>query len=247
MHVVRSLALGTFVVALLSAPVPGLDAQATASLTGVVVDDLNNVPLVRAVVSIPKLGLQTATDANGQFLLEGVPAGGHEVKFESHGYVGVVERIMLLGTDFLQIRLDPMAAVLDQIMVIAGRTPSVPVVARDTRTPDGERPWQSALDVLESQIPGVVVRRGGGLANGAAILIRGVNSFRSDGAPVVIVDGVRLASTQTGQNSFHVLDLIPADAVARVRVIKSAAEASLYGNAANGVILIETIRGDEQN
>lgn len=244
MHAVRALALGIVLVAL-SGHVSALDAQGTASLTGVVIDDLAGVPLAGATISIPGLGVQTLTDVNGQFLLEGVPAGGHEVKFESHGYVGVVERLMLTGTDFLQIRLDPMAAVLDQILVIAGRTPTVPVVARDTRTPDGQRPWQSALDVLEAQIPGVVVRRGGGLANGAAIIIRGVNSFRSDGAPVVIVDGIRLESAQTGYNSFHLLDMIPADAVARIRVIKSAAESSPYGNAANGVILIETVRGDE--
>jgi len=245
MHGVRSLAVGVLLAAALAGQVRSLEAQASSSLTGVVVDDLNGVPLMGATVSIPKLDVRTQTDRNGQFLLEGVPAGGHEVKFESHGYVGVVERLMLTGTDFLQIRLDPMAAVLDQILVIAGRTPTVPIVSRDTRAPDGQRPWLSALDLLEAQIPGVVVRRGGGLANGAAILIRGVNSFRSDGAPVVIVDGLRLESTQTGYNSFHLLDMIPADAVARIRVIKSAAEASQYGNAANGVIIIETIRGDE--
>jgi len=244
MHAARAFTLGV-ILAALAWLVPPLEAQGTASLSGVVVDDLNSVPLAGATISIPGLGVQTVTDVEGQFLLEGVPAGGHEVKFESHGYVGVVERLTLSGTDFLQIRLDPMAAVLDQILVIAGRTPSVPVVTRDTRTPDGQRPWQSALDVLEAQIPGVVVRRGGGLANGAAILIRGVNSFRSDGAPVVVVDGIRLESAQTGYNSFHLLDLIPADAVARIRVIKSPAESSQYGNAANGVILIETVRGDE--
>lgn len=248
MRAVRSLAVGMLIVVVLSGFVSTVMAQGTASLAGVVLDDLNGIPLSGALVSIPRLSLQTATDANGQFLIDGVPAGGHEVKFESHGYVALVERVTLTGTDFLQIRLDPMAAVLDQILVIAGRTPTgAPVVARDTRMPEGQRPVVSALDLLETQIPGVVVRRGGGLANGAAIIIRGVNSFRSDGAPVIVVDGLRLESTQTGQNSFHVLDMIPAESVARVRVIKSAAEASQYGNAANGVILIETVRGNEQN
>jgi hypothetical protein len=221
-----------------------LAAQGPAALAGTVVDDLNSVPLVNAVISIPRLDVRTLTDVNGQFLLE-VPAGAHEVKFESHGYVAVVERIVLTDTEFLQIRLDPMAAVLDQIMVIAGRTPAVAIADRNVRTPDAQRPWQSALDLLEGQVPGVVVRRGGGLVNGAAILIRGVNSFRSDGAPVIVVDGVRLESTQAGTNSFHVLELIPADVVTRVRVIKGTAEASGYGNAANGVIVIETIRGNE--
>jgi hypothetical protein len=224
-----------------------LDAQAPASLSGTLVDDLNGVPLVNALVSIPKLGLQAMTDGNGQFMIEGVPRGPHEVKFEAHGYVGVTERLTVADADFLQIRLDPMAAVLDQIMVMAGRPPGAGVPVRAMRAPDPQHPWQSALDLLDGQVPGVVVRRGGGLANGAAILIRGVNSFRNDGAPLIIVDGVRLESAQTGQNSFHTLDQIPAETVARIRVIKGAAEASAYSNAANGVILIETVRGDERN
>jgi iron complex outermembrane receptor protein len=224
-----------------------LGAQGSAALSGTVVDDLNGAPLAGAVVSIPGLDVRATTDASGQFLLDGIARGAHEVRFESHGYVGVVERILLTDAQFLQIRLDPVAAVLDEIMVLAGRAPSRPVVVRNVRTPDGDHPWQSALDLLEDQVPGVTVRRGGGLGNGAAILIRGVNSFRSDGAPLVIVDGVRLDGSQTGQNSFHTLDLIPAESVASIRVIKGAAEGTAYANAANGVILIETLRGDERN
>jgi hypothetical protein len=242
----RTLAVALYMAASSFALASSLRAQGSASLSGIVVDDLNNLPLSNAVVSIPKLGVRVLTDVTGQFLLEGVPAGAHEVKFESHGYVALVERIAVVETEFLQIRLDPMAAVLDQIMVIAGRSPASVAPVRDVRTPDGQRPWQSALDLLEGQVPGVVVRRGGGLANGAWIFIRGVNSFRSDGAPVVVVDGVRLDNTQAMSNSFHTLDLIPADVVSRIRVIKSAAEALQYADGANGVILIETIRGGEQ-
>jgi outer membrane receptor protein involved in Fe transport len=241
----RGWAIGIVLVGL-SGLVSTLEAQGAAALSGTVVDDLNSVPLVNAMVSIPKLGLQAVTGADGQFLLEGIPGGAHEVKFESHGYVGVVERIMLTDAAFLQIRLDPLAAVLDQIMVIAGRTPTTTTQVRNVRTPDSQRSFQSVLDLLEGQVPGVVVRRGGGVANGVAIFIRGVNSFRSDGAPLIIVDGVRLDNTQTGQNSIHTLDLIPAEVVSSIRIIKGAAEASAYSNGANGVVLIETMRGEAQ-
>jgi len=243
MHRTRILTVGAFIGASF-AIVTTLQAQGAGSLSGTVLDDLNGVPLVNAMISIPSLDVQTLTDANGQFLLDGVPPGPHEVRFESHGYVAVVERITVVETEFLQIRLDPMAAVLDQIMVIAGRTPASTAPVRNVRTPDGQRSFQSVLDLLEGQVPGVIVRRGGGLANGVAILIRGVNSFRSDGAPLIVVDGVRLDNTQTGYNSIHTLDLIPADIVTRIRIIKGAAEASAYSNGANGVILIETERGE---
>ncbi len=243
----RTVVVGLWVALGVLGVAAGLDGQTPASFSGTVIDDLNGLPLIGATVSLPKASLQALTDVNGHFSIDGVPPGPHEVKFEAHGYVGVVERIMIADADFLQIRLDPMAAVLDQIMVIAGRTPSAGVPVRAGRAPDPQRPWQSALDLLEAQVPGVVVRRGGGLANGAAILIRGVNSFRSDGAPLIIVDGIHLESAQTGDNSFHTLDLIPAESVSRIRVIKGAAEASGYSNAANGVIVIETVRGNEPN
>jgi len=243
----RSVAAGILTVAVLGV-VAGLQAQTPASFAGTVVDDLNGVALVGAVVSIPSLGVQAVTDLEGRFRFDGVPSGPHEVKFEAPGYVGVTERMMVADADFLQIGLDPMAAVLDAIMVMAGRTPTAAgVPVRSVRTRDPQRPWQSALDLLEAQVPGVIVRRGGGLANGAAILIRGVNSFRNDGSPLVIVDGIRLDAAQTGDNSFHTLDLIPAEAVSRIRVIKGAAEGSAFSNAANGVIIIETVRGDEPN
>lgn len=225
----------------------GMEAQATASFSGTVIDDLNGLPLVGAAVSLPAVGLEALTDGNGTFSIDGVPPGPHEVRFEAHGYVGVVERVVVADLDFLQIRLDPMAAVLDEIMVMAGRPPSAGLPVRAGRGRDRERPWQSALDLLEAQVTGVVVRRGGGLANGARIVIRGVNSFMNDGAPLILVDGIRLDNAQTGDNSFHTLDLIPAEAVSRIRVIKGAAEGSAFSNAANGVILIETVRGDEPN
>ena len=238
----RALSVGLFGLTLSLVSGTTLEGQQLGSLAGTILDDLSGQPLARAVVSFPKLGVVTVTNEAGQFLLEGLPRGSHEVKFEAPGYVGVVEQLEIAEADFLQIRLDPLAAVLDQILVIAGRSPDAR--SRDVlQTPASDRPWQSVLDLLEDQVPGITVRRGGGLANGAAIVIRGINSFRSDGAPMVLVDGVRIDSQQSGPQSIHALDLISAEVVLRIRVLKGAAGASGYSNGANGVILIETIQG----
>lgn len=232
-----------FALALSACACTAAEAQEVGTFAGTVVDDLTGQPLRRAVVSIRGLDLSGTTQANGQFLLEGVPAGLHEVKFEAAGYVSVVEQLEMASADFLQIRLDPMAAVLDEILVLAGRAPAGRASGATVESPEGDGVWLSALDLLQSQVPGVTVRRGGGLANGASIVIRGVNSFRSDGAPVIFVDGVRIDNAQTGAHSFHALELIPAESVSRIRVLKGAAETGGYALAANGVILIETRRG----
>lgn len=217
-----------------------LAGQELGAFAGTIVDDVSGRPLKRAVVSLPALEVEAVTNANGQFLLEGLPPGSHEVKFEAPGYVSVTEQLEIAASDFLQIRLDPVAAVLDQILVLAGRAPGA-APADQLHVPASERPWQSALDLLEDQVPGVTVRRGGGLANGAAIVIRGFNTFRADSSPAVFVDGVRIDSQQTGYNSLHALDMISAEVVSRIRVLKGASGASGFANA-NGMILIETIQ-----
>lgn len=239
----RTLSVGLFGLALSLVSDSALEGQASGYFAGTIVDDVSGLPLANAMVSVPSLEIEARTGENGQFLLERVPVGSHDVKFEAPGYVGVVEQITLGDADFLQIRLDPLAAVLDEILVIAGRSPGGRAPANALHIPASDRPWQSALDLLEDQVPGVLVRRGGGISNGAAILIRGVNSFRADGAPAVFVDGVRIDNAQGGPNSIHTLDQISAEVVSRIRVIMGASSASAYSNGANGVILIETILG----
>jgi hypothetical protein len=238
--------VGLLGLALSIAPPGATAAQEPGALAGTIVDDVSGQPLPFAAVTLPDLDVRVEVEENGQFLIEGLPIGVQPVKFEAPGYVSVVERLEIAGSDFLQIRLDPVAAVLDQILVIAGRSPRDQSTGDVLVVPASERPWQSALDLLEDQVPGVTVRRGGGLNNGALILIRGVNSFRSDGAPAVFLDGVRIDAPQTGFHSFHTLETISAEIVTRIRVLKGAAAAAGYAMGANGVILIETIRGSER-
>ncbi len=118
-----ALGVGLLGLALSLAPGAALEGQELGSFAGTILDDLSGQPLSRAVVSLPRLQVEAVTNENGQFLLEGLPRGSHEVKFEAHGYVAVVEQLEITEADFLQIRLDPLAAVLDQILVIAGRSP----------------------------------------------------------------------------------------------------------------------------
>jgi len=235
---------GVFGLALSLGAGGALEGQELGSFGGTILDNVSGQPLASAVVSFPKLDVEAVTNEGGQFVLEGLPMGSHEVKFEAYGYVSVVEQLEIAAVaDFLQVRLDPLAAVLDQILVIAGRSPGDQIRPDALHVPGDDRPWQSALDLLADQVPGVSVRRGGGLGNGAAIVIRGVNSFRSDGAPAIFVDGVRIDNAQAGYNSFHALEMISADVVSRVRVFKGASGSSGYPMGANGIILIETIPG----
>ncbi|MDH3285395.1 MAG: TonB-dependent receptor plug domain-containing protein, partial [Acidobacteriota bacterium] len=164
----------------------------------------------------------------------------HEVRFEAAGYVSVVEEIEVAASEFLQVRLTPLTAVLDEILVLTGRPPRPDEPVGLPLKIDGA-PWRSVLNLLEDQVPGIVVRRRGALGTGAAIWIRGVSTFQLSSAPDVYLDGVRI-DTAINPNALHVLDMIHADEVARVSVFKGAASGAARGGA-NGTILIETNRG----
>jgi iron complex outermembrane receptor protein len=231
-----------------------LVAQDTGFLTGIVVDATLGGPLEGAKVSVPAYGIEVVTSDTGQFLLEEVPLGGLAVKFEADGYVGVVEDLQLLAADFLQVRLDRVEAVLDEILVIAGRRPRPAASSGgDVALTGEEESWRSVMDLIEDQVPGVIVTRGGALGTGATLHIRGSSSFQSDQAPDVYLDGVRISGVNASprlrmlsrgsSRGLHVLDLLPAESVERVRVLKGVAAVTAFPMAANGVILVETSRG----
>jgi outer membrane receptor protein involved in Fe transport len=234
-------------VAALAVPVRGsLAAQDTGVLAGLVVDDGTGRPIADVKVALPALGILTTTESTGLFQLEGVRVGIVTVRFEAAGYMSVTEEIGLSAVEFLQVRLMALAAALDEIVVIAaGGAPSQRSSRVDVRS--GVAFSTSVMDLLQDQIPGVTVLRGGGNVGGggAAVTIRGIGTLQSGTAPDVYLDGVRLDGRDTGEHAMHILDRIPAAEVARIRVLKGAAATSAYPFSANGVIVIETHRGGE--
>lgn len=253
---IPALGAGLALVTLLVVPYAHLQAQDVGFLAGTVLDEISREPLEGALVSVVDTGIEAVSDEYGRFLLEGVPLRAVELKTELDGYVSVVERIEASVTlvTFLRVGLRKVDAVLADLLVIVGR-----------RSPDAEDAedagdsWRSALDLIAEDIPGVDVQRwSGSIGGGAAIQIRGTSSFRNND-PAIYLDGIRIddqsvsatcaagaercSSTSQSRRASHVLDLIPAETVARIRVLRGASAAAAYGYSANGVILIETRRG----
>jgi len=236
----KALLASTLLTVALSALALPVRGQELGALAGVVLDDYTGAPVPSARISLRALGLEMVTETGGQFLLDQLPSGTYEVRFEAPGYVSMVEELELSAAEFLQVRLTPLAAVLDEILVLTGRPPRSDEPPGMPVKIDGA-PWRSVLNLLEDQVPGVVVRRRGALGAGSAIFIRGFGTFQTSAAPDVYLDGVRIDSA-ANPDALHVLDAIRADEVARVRVFKGAASGAAFGGA-NGTILIETHRG----
>lgn len=231
-------------IALVLAPGSPLEGQGAGFLVGTVLDERSKDPLKGATVSIVGTEFEVVTDEEGWFELVGLPIGAVTMRTSMPGYASVVEPLVVSAPElgFLQVWLRPVDAILDELLVSVGRAPprNSGLVGRETRPQES---WRSALDLIEQEVPGVEVRRAGSnVGTGASISIRGVGSFENN-APVIYVDGIRIDDSAGTLRAMHALDLIPADMVARVRVLRGPSAAAAYAFGANGVILIETRRG----
>jgi len=100
------------------------------------------------------------------------------------------------------------------------------------------RAGQSSVADLLARQPGVEISTNGGPAASTAVFLRGANGNHT----VVLLDGVRIASSTTGTAS---LEAIPVDQIDRIEILRGPAS-SLYGaDAIGGVIQIFTKRGEQ--
>jgi TonB-dependent starch-binding outer membrane protein SusC len=110
---------------------------------------------------------------------------------------------------------------------------------------------QSLADLLNSRVPGLLVIPGSGL-NGGGFRIRfaGPRRLLSDGAPLILVDGIRVDAAADA-SPFDLggpgplrLDDFSLEDIESIEVVANPATAMIHGpGAADGVILIRTKRG----
>ena len=227
---------------------PALQGQG-ASLQGVVIEEGSGIPLSDVAVAVVEDSQVATTDANGQFLLQGLAPGSIGLRVSRDGYVTVVERLEISGGElgFVQLRLPALATALQELMVFGERTGGG---ASEANIGSDQGEHATAADLLESRIPGLNLRRGAGSAGGGAnIQLRGVNSLFLSNEAVIYVDGLRI-SPLTGRSldsrsssELNALEMIPASSVARIRVLRGPAASTLYPDGSNGVIVVETVTG----
>jgi hypothetical protein len=211
-------------------------AQGVGTIVGTVVDETSGEPLEGATISFVDQGVEASTDANGVFQLPSVRAGDLAARVESSGYVTLVEQVEVLADEvgLLRFRLSRVAAALQGLVVRARRQDNQGASVAEAKP--GDLFVQSALDLLREQMPGVVVRTSLGAETG--IRIRGSNSFLNND-PAIYVDGIRIGDSGS-VSALHALEQIPAERVARIRVLRGPSAAARYADANNGVILVET-------
>ena len=100
-------------------------------------------------------------------------------------------------------------------------------------------------DLLTARRAGLHVSpAGGALGSVGRFRIRGLQTIIDDRMPLVILDGIRLATTSAGLGGPARLEDLNPEEIASIDVIPGAAGSAVYGpGAANGVIVIRTREG----
>lgn len=216
----------------------GLASAQSGTLTGYVMSQADNEPLIGATVRVKGTQLAASTNIDGQFTINNVPA---TAKTLIVSYVGMVTREVGI-TPGMTVFLTDNAANLDEIVVTAygtskksSLTGAISQVKADKLE---SRPVSNVAQALEGNVTGVQVNvTDGQPGSSPTIRIRGIGTVTGSADPLWVIDGVPMDG--------NVTDLNPTD-IESMSVLKDAASCALYGSrAANGVILVTTKSGNK--
>ena len=212
-------------------------ALAQTKVTGTVISQDDNEPVIGASVLVVGTQVGTVTDTNGRFSLT-VPAGKSTLRIT---YVGM-EPIEVSARPNMRIMLTSDQKALDEVIVVAYGTAKKTSFTGSAESVSADklelRPITSATKALEGNVSGVLMTSGTGQpGNGASIRIRGFGSINASNDPLYVVDGIPFDGNINSIN--------PAD-IESMTVLKDASAGALYGaRGANGVVMITTKKGKE--
>ena len=106
----------------------------------------------------------------------------------------------------------------------------------------------SPQELMQGKVPGLSITSGdGGPGSSTTIRIRSGASLKANNDPLIVVDGVPVASGNDATPGFgNALSTINPNDIATFTVLKDASATAIYGSrASNGVIIITTKKGSE--
>ena len=214
-------------------------AQERVKVSGIVTDKHEGTPLIGATITWGD-GQGITTDVDGSYSI--TVESGAKITFLYLGYEPYEWRVPADVTEITyNAELSWSTHVYDEVVVVAYGTRTKGTIAGSVSTVRSEKlesvPAAGFDQALQGQSPGLMVLSNSGEPSKAATFqIRGTNSINSGTAPLFILDGVPISSSD-----FNAIS--PSD-IESVSVLKDASSTSIYGaRAANGVVIITTKRG----
>ncbi len=211
--------------------------QQAKSISGIVKDS-NGEPLPGVSVRIKGSSIGTITELNGGYKIQAKL--GATLEFSYIGFI--TQNVRVDKNLIINVTLQEDSKTLDDVVVVGYGSMKRAEVATAITTVKPEEFNIAGADnrdvrtLLEGRVAGLAVTRTGGSSptDGVAIQLRGVVSINGSKSPLVIIDGI------PGGN----LNLLRADDIESIEVLKDGSAAAIYGSSANaGVIIITTKKG----
>src|SRR5881409_326454 len=224
--------------------------QPTGTIRGRVTDAATQQPLPTATVTVGSRVV--LTQADGRFVLTGVPAGADTVRAKMLGYAPARQGVAVVAGDavVVDLALTAQAIGLSEVVVTGyGQQRVGDITGAVTAVTDSEfNPGRivSPQLLIQSKVAGVQVVDNNDPGGGLSIRIRGATSVNASSEPLYVVDGVPLGNGAGGGLSAgrDPLNYLNPNDIESITVLRDASAAAIYGsNAANGVVLITTKTG----
>ena len=207
---------------------------------GQVTSHEDNEPLIGVAIMQEGTTNGVVTDFDGNYAIE---LKGVDKAVLVFSYIGMKTQLHTVNnsTGILDIVMQSDAEVMEEVVVVAYGTRKKGTIAGSVSTVKSDKvanvPAAGFDQALQGQTPGLTVLSNSGEPSKAATFqIRGTNSINSGTAPLFILDGVPITSSD-----FNTIS--PSD-IESISVLKDASSTSIYGaRAANGVVVITTKRG----
>ncbi len=230
--------------------------KAQKTVTGTVKEQSTGETLPGVTVMIKGSTTGTVTDMEGKYLIK---AGKKDTLVYS--FIGYEKKYKLVGEkSTIHVFLEAEAEMLDEVVVTAlgirREKKSLGYSVQEMKTKEIESIKSSNMSSqLAGKIAGLrVTTTNGGPGSSTGLVLRGLNSLK-DNQALVVIDGIPVTNITTNTSNEWggkdygngIGDLNPED-IESISVLKGANASALYGSKAlNGVILVNTKRGKEQD
>src|SRR5687768_9139061 len=232
-------------------------AQGTGTISGRVIDQATQLPVLGAQVQVVGTQRGAQTDQEGRYTITGVPAGSHQVRARRVGYGSTVQAVTVSegGTATAEFTLATTATRLQEVVVNAVTGQEQSRAEQGTNTGHiavgdmNKGPITKMADVLQGRVAGVTLQSAGGASgSGQRVRVRGANSLSLSNEPLLYVDGVLVSNGKggisTGGGDYSRLNDLNPEEIQEIEILKGPAASAIYGSAAaNGVLLITTKKG----
>lgn len=246
---------------LCAAPVVAHAQATTGTLTGRVVDSTSQAPISAVTVRVDGTQLGTVTRDDGTFTIAGVPTGARTLRVTRIGFGSQARPITVVAgsNPALTFRLGQLVTTLSEVVSVGYGTQRREAVTGSVATVNAERAnvgvIANANQLLAGRAAGVqVTSNNGEPGGGAQVRIRGGTSITASNEPLYVVDGVPLQNDNAVASGVAIgnsaalarspLNSINPNDIASITILKDASATAIYGSrGANGVVLIETKKG----